>query len=149
LPDGAAGPFIVRGPCPLGATVTKSKREEFESNLRFDNLAPRRGHVSNFCRPTGTVIEPFKAYYFQNDRHEPLTPVLAGHPHWTRLELAWGSQDNFRMRRTCPERHYAEAGCGPVRSQRAADRQIRASAASSFGAGCARMQCSLLFPEEF
>ena len=30
-------------------------------------MAPQSGHVSNFCRPTGTVIEPGKGERFQGD----------------------------------------------------------------------------------
>src|ERR1035438_3611343 len=55
--------------------------------LGVQELAPQSGHVSNLCRPTAAVIEPLKAYYFQNGRHEPLTPVLAWRPDWIRLEL--------------------------------------------------------------
>src|ERR1022692_4519978 len=51
-------------------------------------LAPQSGHVSNFRNPVGPVIEPDDAPCFQSDRCDALTRVHAGHPVWTRLELA-------------------------------------------------------------
>src|SRR5216684_418688 len=71
----------------------------FESRLEFGYLAPHPGHVSNFCRPVGDVIEPVDAYCFQTDSCEPLTCVHAGHPVWIRLELTNGAADTFRVRR--------------------------------------------------
>src|ERR1035438_5454295 len=61
------------------------------------NLSPRRGHVSNFCDPIGTVIEPMDIHCFQNDRCELLIRVHDRHPVWTHLELVTRTKDNFRM----------------------------------------------------
>jgi hypothetical protein len=61
-------------------------------------LAPHTGHVSNFRRPVGSLIEPADGDCFQSDTREPLAGVHGGHPVWTRLELAKGLR-NFRMRR--------------------------------------------------
>src|ERR1039458_9015599 len=63
------------------------------------NVAPHSGHVSNFCRRFGAVIEPADVYCFPTDPCEPLADVHGGHPVWTRLELARGGPDSFRMRR--------------------------------------------------
>jgi len=51
-------------------------------------MPPQSGHVSNFCGPTGTVIEPINAERFQKDR--PGRPIIVHDrpPAWTRLELA-------------------------------------------------------------
>jgi len=61
---------------------------EFESRLVFSVLAPHIGHVSNFRRPVGPMIEPVNGHCFQSDPCEPLAGVHGGHPAWTRLELA-------------------------------------------------------------
>ena len=57
-------------------------------------MAPQSGHVSNFCEPIGTLIEPVNAQCFQSDRMETLLPVHAGPPPWTRLEL--GNRQRMR-----------------------------------------------------
>src|ERR1017187_654313 len=53
-------------------------------------LAPQSGHVSNFCCPNGTVIEPVDGHCFQSDPCELLAGVHGGHPVGTRPELAKG-----------------------------------------------------------
>jgi hypothetical protein len=45
------------------------------------------------------LIEPVDGDCFQRDACDPLAGVHAGRPGWTRLELAWGEQDNFRVAR--------------------------------------------------
>jgi len=70
------------------------RKREVEASIL---LAPQSGHVSNSFGPTGTVIELMDAHCFQADRCNPTISVHAGHPVWTRLELAWGAQDTFRI----------------------------------------------------
>jgi hypothetical protein len=57
-------------------------------------MTPQSGHVSNFCCPTGIVIEPIDPVRFQEDRRG--TPVIVHDrpPAWTRLELAKGTRDS-------------------------------------------------------
>ena len=50
-------------------------------------VAPQSGHVSNFCWPTGIVIEPVNPVFFQEHRLVESSIVHDGHPAWTRLEL--------------------------------------------------------------
>jgi hypothetical protein len=45
------------------------------------------------------------AHCFESDPCELLTRVHDRHPVWTRLELAKGAQDNFRMRRNTDAKH--------------------------------------------
>lgn len=59
-------------------------------------MAPQSGHVSNFCSPNRTVIEPVDGHCFQSDPCGLLAGVHGGHPVRTRLELAKGPR-NFRM----------------------------------------------------
>jgi hypothetical protein len=47
-------------------------------------------------------MEPVDAPCFQSDPCGALALVHARHPVWTRLELATGARDNFRMRRDPP-----------------------------------------------
>jgi hypothetical protein len=51
-------------------------------------MAPQSGHISNFCRPIGTVIELVNALCFQNDRRGTLQLVQTGPPPWTHLEMS-------------------------------------------------------------
>jgi hypothetical protein len=44
-------------------------------------------------------MEPADAPFFQSDPRGALALVYAGHPVWTRLELAREAQDTFRMAR--------------------------------------------------
>ena len=63
------------------------------------------------------MIEPVNAHCFESDPCDVLTRVYGRHPVWTRLELAEGAQDNFRIRRdragseyNFPERDVLELG---------------------------------------
>jgi hypothetical protein len=72
-----------------------------ESKLRkvITGVAPQSGHVSNFSGTVDPLIEPADAYCFQSGWSAPPTLVHDGRPVWTRLELAWGAQNTFRMAR--------------------------------------------------
>ena len=43
------------------------------------------------------MIEPIGAHCFESDPCDALARVHGRHPVWTRLELAEGAQDNFRI----------------------------------------------------
>ena len=88
--------MIQRG---VGGAVNREHRSWKVAFLGAQDLAPHPGHVSNFRGPVGPVIEPVDAHCFQRDPCEPLAGVHGGHPVWTRLELAKGAQDNFRIAR--------------------------------------------------
>ena len=65
---------------------------------RNDLVAPQSGHASNFCGLIRCPLEPRKSIeqiqLVQARQHV----IHAGHPVWTRLELAKGAQGNFRLR---------------------------------------------------
>jgi hypothetical protein len=52
-----------------------------------NKLASHTGHVSNFCGPNSTVIEPVSGQRFQEDSRR--TPIIVRYraPDWIRLEL--------------------------------------------------------------
>jgi hypothetical protein len=79
---------LARGPtgAPEALEPATSKSQRAKPNSAI-GLPPQSGHVSNFCRPIGTVIEPGDTQCFQNDRCGRPTTVHAGPPAWTRLEL--------------------------------------------------------------
>ena len=72
-------------------------RIEFESRLEFGYLPPQSGHISNFCHPVSPPLEPMVAHCFESDPCELLARVHDRHPVWTRLELAKGTRDKFRV----------------------------------------------------
>ena len=75
-----------------------------------NSMAPRHGHVSNFCGPNGTVIEPVNAERFQKDRPGLPSIVHTGPPAWTRLEL-WPPETGYNRSRKNNRlrRHYCKA----------------------------------------
>src|SRR5208337_291790 len=66
---------MIRGAWAL-STENAGVEKSYSCGLR--TLAPQCGHVSNFCGPVDTVIEPVDAYCFQNDRGGPLTVSIPG-----------------------------------------------------------------------
>src|SRR5271165_7643219 len=64
-----------------------ARRPEFESNLRFDSLAPQSGHVSNLCGLKRSPLEPLELLSDQRHPHKTGTLIQTGCPVWTRLEL--------------------------------------------------------------